>query len=141
MFYLSKIYSWNAKHLAKQYRDYYSMQLYIKCPYYSQDLDTLYSLIWLLKCDDIAEGCLYEHQINAHMPILSWGVVTFFLDWYAMQTDLIQIKIDKIQAWFGFKLFNTLMLFLIEIFTKFDFENNPQNTKKPVKLPAFKELS
>ena len=40
---------------------------------------------------------------------------------------------------FGSKLFDTMIVFLKEIFKKVDFEKNPQMTKKHAKLP--KELN
>ena len=47
----------------------------------------------------------------------------------------------KCQAWSGSKLFDTLMIFLKELFEKVDFEKNRQTTKKIMKkYPACQEL-
>ena len=45
------------------------------------------------------------------------------------------------RAWSGFKLFDTLMVFLKEFFEKADFERNQQTTKKHEKFSVGKELN
>ena len=42
----------------------------------------------------------------------------------------------KCRAWSGFKLFDTLMVFLKEFFWKVDFEKNQQTTKKHENFPS-----
>ena len=46
----------------------------------------------------------------------------------------------KRQAWSGSKLFDTLMVFLKDLFEKVNFQNNPQMTKSMQNYPACKEL-
>ena len=47
----------------------------------------------------------------------------------------------KRRTWSGSKLFDLLIIFLIEYFEKVDFEKNQQTTKKDAKFPSMQRVN